>query len=228
MPHAAELAPGVATISGEPLPRPNFYAENGYCTTEVPRGVMRNRAGTRMIALTTDFLLGLRRALTDECGPAADTIFKSCGRKWGILFARRFEKELGDYYGLPLRDFTMAMFLSCLSEAFSHNGFGRLTLDLDHQHQGLLIAEVRQAIMAGLVGQAEQPADAMMAGVFVGFFSQLSGETLDCVQTTCAACGSDASRFVIGLSERLTAVPGWVEAGKSHADIVAALAEVRA
>ncbi len=227
MPTIADIAPGVAMLPGDFLPRANFYEEGGYCATDVPSGVTRNRAGTRMIALTADFLLGLRRAIVDECGPAAETVFKSCGRKWGVLFGKRFDKEMSEYYGQPLRDFQMSMFNACLVEAFSHNGFGKLTLDWSQQHQGLILIELREAIMASLVKQAERPADAMVAGILGGFFSHITGEDLDGVQTACPMRGGDTSRFIVGLKERLAPVEAWVENGKTHEEIVAELGTLR-
>ncbi|MBL8800186.1 MAG: hypothetical protein JNM56_40260 [Planctomycetia bacterium] len=222
------LAPDVAAAPDELLWRGNFYAEGLYAQTNAPQGVMRNRLGTRLCALTDDFLLGMNRAITDECGPAATAVFKRCGRRWGELLARRFEQEMTQFYGQPLHDFSMATFLACLVELFSHHGWGRLHLDLEHYEQGLLIAELHGAIMADLLQQTEQPADALFAGIFAGFFAQLTGEPLECVQTACTACGAASSQFIIGLASRLTAVEGWQAAGKSHAEIVAALAEVRA
>lgn len=221
------MAPGVAAEADDLTFRGNFYAEGSYAKTNVAKGVTRNRVGTRLCALTEDFLLGMNQAITDECGPAAAAVFKSCGKKWGALQARRFEQEMSEFYGKPLHEFSMATFQACLVEMFSHHGWGKLHLDLTHYGQGLLIAELHGAIMADLLKQAEQPADALFAGIFGGFFGQLTGEALDCVQTTCTACGASSSQFIIGLADRLAGVEGWLAQGQTHADVVAALAAVR-
>ncbi|MCS6852883.1 MAG: hypothetical protein NZ700_17120 [Gemmataceae bacterium] len=218
---------GIERSSEDIAFRGNYFADGLYARTDIVRGVTRNRLGTRLCALSADFLRGLRRAIEDECGPAADVVFRTCGRKWGMLLARRFEKELADFYGQPLREFTVATFLACLTEMFSQHGWGQLRLDLSYYDQGLLVAELRGAIMADLFPGSDRPVDTLFAGIFAGFFSQLSGEDLDCVQTECTACGADASRFVIGLSQRLTQVETWRANGQSHAQIVAALANVR-
>ena len=222
-----EAAPGAKTVPEQSAMRGNFYAESAYLKTDIALGTTRNRAGTRIICLTADFLHGFRRAITDECGPAAETVFKSCGKRWGKLFAARFEKEMTEFYGKPLQEFMLALFQACLVELFSHHGWGKPVLDLTKHDKGLIIIEVKEAIYAELVGKAEQPADTLMAGIFAGFFSQLSGQDLDCVQTTCRACGSDRGRFVIGLAPRLAPVAAWVQNGKSHDDIVVQLTSVR-
>ncbi|MBY0522997.1 MAG: hypothetical protein K2R98_06345 [Gemmataceae bacterium] len=224
---AETIAPGVQSASDDILFRGNLYAEGIYAKTDVVKGVTRNRLGTRLCSLSEDFLLGMRRAIVDECGSAADAVFKSCGKRWGALLARRFEKEMSEFYGKAIGEFSMSMFLGCLVELFSHHGWGKLNLDLTHYEEGLLIAELRSAIMADLVKEADQPADTLFAGIFGGFFATLTGEDLDCVQTTCTACGADASRFVIGLTPRLADVEAWRNDGTNHADIIANLAQVR-
>lgn len=225
--NAATVSPNVQSADDDILYRGNLYAEGLYARTDVARGVTRNRLGTRLCALSSDFLIGLRRAITEECGSAAELVFKTCGTKWGRLYARRFEKELSEFYGRPLAEFTMATFMACLVELFSHHGWGKLRLDLDRYDKGLLLVELDNAIMAGLVQTAEQPVDTLFAGIFAGFFAELTGQDLDCVQTTCAACGAPTSRFIIGLRTRLESVPGWLQEGQSHDVIVTALDELR-
>lgn len=184
----------------------NYFAASRYCHTDVRRGWTENRLGTRIIALSEDFLRGFRTAVIDECGPAADVVFKSVGRRWGELLAKRFEKEMTAFYGLPLREFIVAMFQACLTELFSHHDWGKLKLDLSRHDRGLILVHLENAIMGDLVSQADRPVDTMFAGIFAGFFSYLAGQPLDCIQTTCRACGDDKARFIITLQTRLAAV----------------------
>ncbi|MGF1583015.1 MAG: V4R domain-containing protein [Gemmataceae bacterium] len=208
--------------------RGNYFAETTYAKTNVRQGVTRTPGGTRLVALSPDFLLGLRRAVRDECGPAADTVFYTCGVRWGELFAKRMEGELSDHYKQSLSTFSVAMFEGCLSELFSHHGWGKLKLDLGRHGEGLIQAKVKHCMMAELVGDSDVPTDSLLAGILAGFFRYLTGQDLGCVQTSCEACGSDVSSFILGLQSRLTGVPSWVENGRSHDEIVDALADVRA
>jgi predicted hydrocarbon binding protein len=225
---ADQAAPGVRRAPDEPLMRGNFFAATSYLQTDVAKGTTRNRAGTRIVCLTADFLTGFRRAIEHECGPAAEAVFKTCGRKWGEASARRFDQELSEFYGKPVRDFPLALFTACLTELFSHHGWGRPALDLSRHAQGLLVIELQDPIGAALAGKAERPADTLLAGLLAGFFGHFSGEDLDCVQTRCKACGDPASTFVVGLRPRLAPAAAWVEAGRPHEQILADLLEVRA
>ena len=213
------------SLSPEAASRGNYFAEGDYLTTDVKTGVMRNRAGTRMIALTSDFLLGLVNALNNECGPAADLVFKSCGRSWGSRFAPRFEKEVSDYYGTPLRDAPSSMFLGTLAAAFNHHGWGNVVVDLHLYDRGLILVTVTNAVYAGLVKKSDRPADPLLAGVLAGFFSHFAGQELDCIQTQCAALGANESRFVLGLESRLAPFADAAKQGQPHTRILADLEE---
>lgn len=205
----------------------NYYAEGVYCQTDVRRGVTTARSGARLVSLTTDFLKGFRRAIQDECGPAADIVFKTIGRKWGGFLAARFESEQTAFLGRPLRDSSMAEFQTALGELFAAHGWGRIRLDLAKYDRGLLTIAALDPVFAALGGPSEQPVESLMAGTFAGFFSTLFERDLDCVQTECVARGAAAARFVVGLTPRLSLAGTWVAEGKSHDLVLSELESIR-
>jgi predicted hydrocarbon binding protein len=213
-------------VSAATTTRPNYFAEGDYLSTDVRTGVMRNRAGTRMLALTGDFLLGLKAALDEECGPTADLVLKTCGRTWGAAFAARIERELSAHLGGPLGDEPLARFEAALVAMFSHHGWGKVRLDVSRHAQGVLVVAVAEPVMAAVVGTADRPADPLLAGVLAGTLSHFAGETLDCAQTQCRACGAAESLFVITHPDRLKAVAD--RPGRTHAAVVAELLGTRA
>lgn len=204
----------------------NYFNERQYLKTNIRTGVTLNRAQTRYLSLTSDFLIGLRNGLINECGQAANEVFHSAGKKWGRKYAERFDKELSDFYQTPVNTFPLAVFSACLAESFSHHGWGKLQMDYTHHKNGLLIAVVRNPLYATLVGESDQATDSLLAGIFGGVFTYFADRELACFQTQCQACGAEDSRFVIGVSERLRDVSAWLEDGRSHDDIVLSLAEV--
>ncbi len=208
--------------------RSNYFAEGKYAKTNPQTGVTRTPGGTRLVALSDDFLRGLQRAVADECGPAATTVFYTCGQRWGELFAKRMEKELSDYYGQSLSTFSVPMFEATLVELFSHHGWGRLKFDMSRHHQGLIIATLGNGMVAELFTPEEVSEDALLAGIMAGFFRYLSGQDLMCVQTQFENRGAPNSQFVIGLSSRLSGVGPWVDNGRTHEEILDELSEVRA
>jgi predicted hydrocarbon binding protein len=208
-------------------PRGNYFTERDYLKTDVRRGVTRNRAGTRILTLTSDFLIGLRNALVFECGKAADAVLKTAGRRWGKNFAARIEKELGGFYGMPVAEFPLALFEASLVMGFSHHGFGKLRLDVSLYDKGLIVAVVENPIYFGLLDSAAAPADPLLTGIFAGLFSHFAGRELDCVQTQCQVCGAADSRFVVSLASRLAGVDDWLKEGKNHTEVLALLAQTR-
>lgn len=200
----------------------NYYNDD-YISTNVRTGVTVNRGGTRLLALSSDFLLGLHTALTQECGEAASVVFHTCGKTWGRQFAVKFEKELSTFYDKPLNQLPLMLFEGCLVEAFSRHGWGRVVTDYSHRERGLILVELPDAIYADLLGRSDEVADPMMAGWLAGFFSHLSGQNLEAVQTQCKAMGHTTSRFILGLKDRMEPAREMVRAGKSHEEVLAAL-----
>jgi hypothetical protein len=62
------------------------------------------------------------------------------------------------------------------------------------------------------------------AGILSAFFSQLTGETLGCIQTSCESMGAEYNHFVIGLDERIKLAQAWLEEGQDHPTIMDRLA----
>ena len=213
--------------STEIKPRTNLFSERGYLRTDVARGVIHTRSGTRICVLTSDFLLGFRRAIEHECGEASDEVLKQCGIRWGTQFGKRLTGALEQHYGTSLEDFSVGTLFACLSEAFSHHGLGTLTIDASLYPQGLISVSLDGAVYAELLGKSEHPADCLTAGMLAGLFSVLCREQLDCLQTECVATGGTTGRFVIGLDKRLATAIGLVQQRKPHAEVLEYLAETR-
>lgn len=205
----------------------NYYNDD-YLTTNTRRGVTQNRAGTRLLALSSDFLMGLHTALAQECGEAAGLVFATCGKHWGRQFGVKFERELTEFYGRPLRELPMMHFEACLVEAFARHGWGLVSVDYSRQERGLIVVDLDHAIYAELLGKSAEMADPLMSGLLAGFFSHLAGQELGAVQTQCPTQGHATSRYVLTLASRVEAAEAMVRTGKTHDEVLAALEQTRA
>lgn len=194
-------------MSFDTIPFENYYTEDVYMTADVEAGILYNRSGRRMLALTNDFLVGLHQALASECGERAGEVLQHCGRKWGRNFAQGLDGEWSQFYGSPATEFPLAMFHSLLVQEFGHNGWGVLTVDYQHVEAGVIALSLAGAIMAEIMpDQSSQPADVLTAGIFSGIFSHFMGRDLDCLQSQCARRGFPDSRFLVSGPERIAAV----------------------
>lgn len=58
------------------------------------------------------------------------------------------------------------------------------------------------------------------AGILTSFFSQLTGEDLLALQTSCESMGASANYFIIGLNERMKSAKAWLEEGHDHEMVI--------
>ena len=84
-------------MSFDTIPFENYYTEDVYMTADVEAGILYNRSGRRMLALTNDVLVGLHQALASECGERAGEVLQHCGRKWGRNFAQGLDGEWSQF-----------------------------------------------------------------------------------------------------------------------------------
>jgi predicted hydrocarbon binding protein len=205
--------------------RGNFFARPDYFRTDVAKGVTRTPTGTRICALTGDFMLGFRDALIYECGKSYRLVMKNCGKRWGKQFALRFDKEMSNYFGGNLAELSVGMVHACLADAFNYHGWGRLRIDLSQASAGLIQAEITDSFLPAIVKESDRPADLLMTGLLAALFSHFARAELDAVQTDCPTRGADASRFIIAAPSKIEEIEKWLDeapdnAALSHATIL--------
>lgn len=202
-----------------------YYSQPDFFHADPGLGTIRTPTGTRICALTDDFLRGFRSAVQFECGKATDRVFKKCGLRWGNAFVQRFDRELSQYYGVPLRDVSAGIVQKCLDEAMRYHGWGKLSMDLSTYDQGIVQLTLEDSVMPEVLGHTDKPSDSLIAGFFAAVFSYYAMQELDCQQTDCPSRGANASRFVVGLPDRLSGVPQMVAEKLSHQTIVRRLTQ---
>src|SRR4051812_40261510 len=149
-------------------PRGNYFAEGAYLTQDLGAGTLSNRAGARMLALSDTFLVSMFNTLQAELGEQANAVVKDMGRDWGHRAAEQFAAEMGEYYDRPLMQQPLAMFAANLTEAFRHHGWGAFRFDFSRYAQGVLVVEVRDPIIGGVVKPANAPVEALLAAFLAG------------------------------------------------------------
>lgn len=181
----------------------DYYVEELYMTADVETGILYNRAGRRMLALTDDFLIGLHRALEKECGDRTAQVLHTCGRRWGRNFGEGLSAEWSEFYGRSFREFPLALFQSLLIQEFAHNGWGNLDLDYQHFSSGVISLSLAGAIMAEIRPGEANMSDLLTAGILSGMYSYFLGEEVDCLQSQCSSKGFADSRFLISSTARI-------------------------
>ncbi|ACK69544.1 4-vinyl reductase 4VR [Gloeothece citriformis PCC 7424] len=198
----------------------NYFSVDAYLQGDIEFGVIENRSGSRLLAIPETLLQGLHAALDEEIGSSAGVVLYSCGRWWGRSFYRRLSEELENYYGKPITQMEMIEFLQCLKECWKAHGWGTLRVDLKYYQQGFLVIKITNSPFAESAITNNRPGCFLEAGVLSAFFSQLTGQSLHCTQTSCESMGAEGNYFVLGLEERLKSISAWLEEGHDHATIM--------
>ena len=198
----------------------NYFAADAYVKGDFEAGMIENRRGDRLLALPETLIQAIYVGLEKETGQASKAVLFNCGRWWGKNFYARFVEEVSEYYGKALAEMEMVEFLQCLKQCWKTHGWGTFDFDLAYYQQGFLVVEVWNSPFAAVAPQGDRPACFLEAGILSNFFSQLTGQQLHCVQTSCETLGADCNRFVLGLSERLRTVEAWLEEEQDHVTIM--------
>ena len=196
----------------------HYYQEELYMVADVATGVLYNRSGRRMLALTDDFLIGLHRALEKECGERAGEVIHACGRRWGRNFGEGLSQEWSEFYEIPFGEFPMALFENLLVQEFAHNGWGNLQVDYQHFDKGVVWLSLQGAIMAAIRKDTsnDRQADILTAGILGGMFSVFLGRELDCFQSQSESEGLADSRFLLSSCQRIARLREKVQSAADH------------
>ncbi|WP_107668256.1 V4R domain-containing protein [Cyanothece sp. BG0011] len=210
----------VANLVEESSVKGNYFSHDVYLQGDFEFGLLENRSGSRLLALPQPLLEALYVTLEDELGAGSSVALFSCGRWWGKNFYQRFADELGEYYGKPLAEIEMIQFIQSLKQCWKTHGWGTLDIDLKYYQNGFLIPKIVNSPFAQFAPKNLRFMCFLEAGILSAFFSQLTGEDLDCIQTNCESMGANSNRFVIGLAERIKPIKTWLEEGYNHETIM--------
>lgn len=206
----------VADLVREKPLKGNYFAPSAYVQGDFELGLLETRLGSRLIALPEVFLQGVYEGLNQELGQASGIVLFNCGKWWGKSFYRRFLEEVSEYYETPLAQMEMVEFLSCFKQCWKTHGWGVVDFNFDYYSQGFILVQTVNSPFAQAAPPNQGFACQMEAGVLTSFFSQLTGESLLAVQTSCESMGADANYFIIGLEERMKSAKAWLEEGHNH------------
>jgi predicted hydrocarbon binding protein len=204
----------------------NLFADPEYFRTDVTKGVTRTPTGTRMCSLPSDFLLGLRDALIYECGRSYSSVMKASGKRWGVQFIKRIDREMTTHYQSAFKDLLPGLQRTIIADAFNYHGYGKLSFENHESNPEIVIAEVRNPLLPQLVREADRPVDLLLCGLLASVVSHLTGKSYDCVQTECVTMGHESSKFILAPIGKLSDIVSWLddtETYPSHDDVLAKL-----
>ncbi|MDX2176009.1 MAG: hypothetical protein SF028_06015 [Candidatus Sumerlaeia bacterium] len=202
----------------QPVP----FFETDYFIHDLRRGTVHNRSKTKLCFMPSEFLLALKQVLEEETGDAWREIMLQSGRIWGKRVAKRFHKEMSDFYGRPLHELPTREFMNLLEAFFRYHGWGLLTIDLQHAEHGYIVAKLENSAFVEITGPSRQPVDMIVAGLLGQFIAHVSERPdVECVETACSATGAPHCMFLVGIAARLQTARNIIAEGGTHEDVLA-------
>lgn len=201
----------------------NYFTSPAFLRLDAARGVLSSRGGTRMIAISDDYLQGFVAACEHEAGSAAPYILRRCGRFFGERLARRFEAELAAFAGASIRDRTMNEFNALVRDLWRGCGLGELTIDWSRGEHGLVPVRLEASPMQD-IGPSGHVGDDLFTGILEGFFTSFCDGEMRCVQTGDQRLGDrEGTTFVLAPFELAKRIEEMVADKTPHGAIVETL-----
>ena len=198
----------------------NYFTSPDYLHLAEASGVLQSRGGTRMRAVSEDFLPGFLSACEQEAGKAAPVILRSCGSFLGGHLARRFASELSRYAGISLRDRSMLELEGLLEDLWNGCGYGTLSIDWAKSSAGIIPVRLENSPMQD-IGPQGHSSDDLFCGVFEGFIGYFAESGLRCIQTGDLRLGDkEGTTFILGFEDGIKRIQSLLAEKQTHSRIV--------
>ncbi|TAG28029.1 MAG: hypothetical protein EAZ37_03220 [Burkholderiales bacterium] len=184
-------------------------------------GTASSAAGTKIIYLSTDLIVGIHKAIEYEAGEAWQVIFNSCGLRWGRKVATSFERELRVAANRRIDALTVIEYKEMVESYFSHHGWGKLSMRMDGiESHGVLVAELTDSVFRYALPNVDTCVDQLIAGMLRGIFESLAQAELDCLMIEERQAGSaPLCRFLISGPDRIRWGQSLVDEGKAYDEV---------
>lgn len=177
--------------------------------------------GDQVLGLPEDFTHALHHVMEAEKSGAWPRVLARCGNAYGRRIAAAFDRTLAGLGQAALAEQPLEACVALIERHCATHGWGAVKLDLTNAStHGIVVARLEHSYFVELLHSASHFTDALLAGLLQGFFEQVSGQELTCIEVACAARGAPHCTFVIGAAEQLAPVAPLI--GRATADAILA------
>lgn len=188
---------------------------------DLEQGTLRTNDGTRVTALSADWIGMLHISLIESFGETAPDVLYRGGYEWGLRDLARGQPQPPARPGSPdLMAAEMKAALETWWLPFATTGWSACTFDLTQwERRGIAFADLKSSVVAAALEGADQPVCHLCAGLFAGAVSYLIRAERHAVEIECRALGHASCRFVIGPGPEIDSAESWRQQGTSAAEI---------
>jgi predicted hydrocarbon binding protein len=177
----------------------------------------------RAVIITGDLWKALTRVVSQRLAAEFDDVLYSAGLAWGAQAYAEFNKGVSDSQKTlyHTRNMGLGDFKEQFNTYLTRHGWGRFDI---YQKYELIFIDLFSSAFPKMVDQHDVMTCSLMAGFFSGFFTELIGVDLSCIELRCAAIGAEKCTFLVADSAITTSVRKWLTKGRAFDEIVEAIA----
>jgi predicted hydrocarbon binding protein len=196
----------------------------GFLKLNAAAGEVRTADNKRVIVVTGELWNALSNSLAQRLSGELDDALYSAGQAWGsAAFSEFSEKVTTSQRTLyHTRNMSLGDFKQEFDSYLVMHGWGRFDI---YEKYDLIFIDLMSSAQPELMGRQGTMTCSLMAGFFSGFFSELTGVELGCIELRCAATGAEKCTFVVADSAITASARKWLAKGRSFDEIVAAIGE---
>lgn len=174
------------------------------------------------IPQTPDALRALRDSLERSVGAASATRLQEVGFAAGAGMLDALDRWCSRQgHGHP-EAMGVSRFRAALTAFLAESGWGAARITT--LAEGIECVEATGWAEADVTRHEAYPACGFTAGLLADLLGRVGDAPMACLEVTCASCGDDACRFLVGSPEMLGAVHARMAEGLGYRDAVAAVA----
>ena len=204
-------------------PIPHRPAAREFFQADLISGALLRDNGSRCAALPVDFVQSIHLALFEQFRETAQDVLYRIGFEWGLQEMLRVNQHVRNDDGsgkIAPWDMDPNLVFEEWWQPLRETGWGAATLDFSHLARGVVVAEVRQSIVASALGRTDRPVCHCYAGLFSGGLSFFERAERHATEMQCRAMGHPSCKFIIGPGADVDAAEMARKQGVAAIDII--------
>ena len=210
------------------LPPSPYFRRANYLRSNFDEGIVRTKAGSRVIILPQELVQGVHQAIEYETGKAWNLVVYLCGRRWGERLLGSVRQEWRQFHHTSVDHIDFSVVQRWLREYFAFHGWGHLEVDFSREDDGLVLFSLQDSVLDRLLSNLSGGyVNEIFCGLLAAWVSWFASAELECIEVESPQHGADKALLAVGIRDRIEAARKARARGGDPSDIWNALGEHR-